>query len=128
MRILANENFPKEAVEALKERGHDVFWIREEKPGISDSEVLQIAQAEKRLLITFDKDFGALVFTQQLNTAEIGIVLFRIVPRSAAYIVKVAGCGARSAHRLARTFLGCRRRSSSDDRASFAGAGNGAIN
>ncbi len=90
MRILANENFPKEAVEALKERGHDVFWIREEKPGISDGEVLQIAQAEKRLLITFDKDFGALVFSQKLGTSEIGIVLFRIVPRSAEYIVKVA--------------------------------------
>src|ERR1019366_2976375 len=26
MRILANENFPRGAVEALRVRGHDVFW------------------------------------------------------------------------------------------------------
>jgi hypothetical protein len=26
MRILANENFPREAVEALRTRGHDVLW------------------------------------------------------------------------------------------------------
>ncbi len=28
MRFLANENFPADAVEALRVRGHDVAWIR----------------------------------------------------------------------------------------------------
>lgn len=36
MRLLANENFPKEAVEALQQRGHDVVWVRTHCPGISD--------------------------------------------------------------------------------------------
>lgn len=30
MRLLANENFPLDAVEALREAGHDVLWIRED--------------------------------------------------------------------------------------------------
>lgn len=74
LKILANENFPKEAVEALRASGHDVYWIREEKLGIGDDEVLQIAQSEQRLLETFDKDFGELAFKQQLKTSEIGII------------------------------------------------------
>ena len=30
MRILANENFPGPVVRALRERGHDVAWVRED--------------------------------------------------------------------------------------------------
>lgn len=36
MRFLANENFPLNAVEALRQQEHDVVWIRTESPGISD--------------------------------------------------------------------------------------------
>ena len=32
MRLLANENFPLDAVEALRADGHDVAWIREDSP------------------------------------------------------------------------------------------------
>lgn len=63
MRFLANENFPLDAVEALRQNGHDVLWIRVESPGISDREVLSRAQAENRILLTFDtfdQDFGEL--------------------------------------------------------------------
>ncbi len=73
----------------MRGRGHDVYWIREEKPGISDTEVLQIAQTEKRLLITFDKDFGELAFRRRLS-AEVGIVLFRVVPQSSVKIANIA--------------------------------------
>lgn len=51
MRFLANENFPLDAVELLRQNGHDVVWIRVESPGISDSEVLSRAQAENRILL-----------------------------------------------------------------------------
>ena len=56
MRILANENFPEDAVTALRSAGHDIVWIRTDAPGSSDEEVLRRAQAENRLLVTFDKD------------------------------------------------------------------------
>jgi hypothetical protein len=49
MRILANENFPQEAVSALRRRGHEVARIRTEAPGSSDQEVIDRARIETRL-------------------------------------------------------------------------------
>ena len=40
MRFLANENFPRTAVDALRAALHDVAWIRTEAPGASDAAVL----------------------------------------------------------------------------------------
>ncbi len=90
MRFLANENFPFDAVEALRQNGHDVAWIRVESPGISAPEVLNRAQVENRILLTFDKDFGELAFRSKLP-ATIGIILFRIkAPSGAAVAEKVS--------------------------------------
>ena len=50
MRILADENFPGDAVLALRERGHDVAWVRSDAPGSSDVQVIARAQAEGRVL------------------------------------------------------------------------------
>lgn len=89
MRILANENFPGEAVTALRERGHDVVWVRTNAPGSSDQQVLEHAQAEDRIVITFDKDFGEMAFRQGL-AASSGIILFRIPTSSPAHVARVA--------------------------------------
>lgn len=43
MRFLANENFPGEAVQALRQANYDVAWVRTEVPGSSDAEVLRRA-------------------------------------------------------------------------------------
>ena len=40
MRLLANENFPLDAVAALRENGHDILWIRDEARGSNDEQVL----------------------------------------------------------------------------------------
>ncbi len=58
---------------------------RGEAPGSSDPVVLSIAQSEERLLITFDKDFGELVYRRGAP-ASLGIVLFRLRKRSPAYL------------------------------------------
>jgi predicted nuclease of predicted toxin-antitoxin system len=82
MRFLANENFPLDAVEALRHQGHDVVWIRTGSPGIADPEVLDRAQTKDRILLTFDKDFGELAFRTKLPAIS-GIILFRITAPSA---------------------------------------------
>ena len=89
MKILANENLPGAAVEALRTRGHDVKWVRTEAPGSRDEEVLAQAKAEGRLLVTFDKDFGELVFRAGFSSPG-GIVLFRLVPTSPTHIAQMA--------------------------------------
>ena len=89
MRILANENFPGEAVDALRREGHDVVWIRTEAPGSSDKEVLQRAQSELRILVTFDKDFGELAFHLGLPASN-GIILFRIQASTPGHVARIA--------------------------------------
>ncbi|HEX7127847.1 MAG TPA: DUF5615 family PIN-like protein [Thermodesulfobacteriota bacterium] len=89
MRLLADENFPRVAVDALVARGHDVLWARRAMPGAADSEVLARATAEQRILITFDKDFGELGFRSGLPSSS-GIVLFRLSPSSPSRVADVA--------------------------------------
>jgi predicted nuclease of predicted toxin-antitoxin system len=89
MRLLANENFPLDAVIALRENEHDVTWIREVARGSKDEQVLALAQQENRILITFDKDFGELAFRSRPTSAG-GIILFRITAISSHHIAQVA--------------------------------------
>ena len=55
MRFLANENFPGDAVTALKAAGHDIVWVRTEVPRSKDKDILAWAEREARVLLTFDK-------------------------------------------------------------------------
>lgn len=89
MRLLANENFPGDAVDELRRKGHDVAWIRTDAPGSNDVEVLERAKAEARIIITFDKDFGELAFRERLP-APCGIILFRIAQPSSSYVARYA--------------------------------------
>lgn len=87
LRVLANENFPGDAVAALRLRGHDVAWVRTDMPGASDEAVLATALRDRRLLLTLDKDFGELVFRRG-RAASCGVVLFRISTPSASVAVQ----------------------------------------
>lgn len=90
MRILLDENIPGDVATTLRSRGHDVVWIRTDSPGTADETILARAVSEQRLLVTFDKDFGDLVFRQGL-AASCGLVLFRIAtPSSAIAANKIA--------------------------------------
>jgi predicted nuclease of predicted toxin-antitoxin system len=77
MRFLADENFPGDAVSALRQAGHEVAWICANAPGTPDRDVLRLAMREARILLTFDKDFGELALHEGLP-ASCGIVLFRL--------------------------------------------------
>jgi predicted nuclease of predicted toxin-antitoxin system len=89
MQILANENFPGDAVASLRMAGYDVAWVREDSPGSADLQILERAQTEDRILMTFDKDFGELAFRFGLP-ASCGIILFRISTPSSEHVARVA--------------------------------------
>ncbi len=48
MKFLANENFPLDAVEAVRKIGHDLAWIRTDAPGSKDRDILKRAVSEQR--------------------------------------------------------------------------------
>lgn len=79
MRFLANENFPLVSVGRLRAVGHDLVAIIEETPGSKDSEVLTRATREDRILLTFDRDYGNLIYHLR-QPAPLGIVYFRFDP------------------------------------------------
>jgi predicted nuclease of predicted toxin-antitoxin system len=77
MQLLANESVPRLTVDALRAAGHDLIWARTDMAGSSDEDVLARAQAENRILVTNDKDFGDLAFQAGLP-ATCGIILIRL--------------------------------------------------
>jgi Uncharacterized protein conserved in bacteria len=81
MKFLADENFPRPALEALRKAGWDVLSIGEECPGVPDEDVAALCADQQRILLTFDKDFGELVFHRGLPAGS-GVVLFRVTPDS----------------------------------------------
>ena len=77
MRWLCDENVPRLLVDALRQKGHDVVWIGELSPGIGDPDVLALALRERRICLTFDKDFGELAAIRTLPSGS-GVVLLRM--------------------------------------------------
>ncbi len=76
MKILADENIEHEFIEALREADFDILSVREDYVGITDDEVLQVAEAENAVILTYDKDFGELVFRYSLKSR--GVILLRL--------------------------------------------------
>jgi predicted nuclease of predicted toxin-antitoxin system len=76
-RLLANENLPAPSILRLRAAGIEVAAIREDSPGIDDVSVLARAVAEQRWLLTFDMDYGELIFRRGL-TPPPALVLYRL--------------------------------------------------
>jgi predicted nuclease of predicted toxin-antitoxin system len=81
VRFLANENFPLPSIRLLSTAGHDVAAVALESPGVLDETVLDRAVQERRILLTFDRDYGGLLYLRGSQAPE-GIVYFRFVPSS----------------------------------------------
>lgn len=71
IQFLANENFPIASVYALRDGGYNVVAIIEKNPGIDDTTILAQAVAEDRVILTFDSDYGDLIFRDKLPAAAV---------------------------------------------------------
>lgn len=92
MRLLVDQNVPRAVVAALRDDEHDVIWAQRSHPGDPDEVVLEVAQTEGRVLLTFDTDFGTLAFENGLPASS-GIILFRLTltsPETVARTVRDA--------------------------------------
>ena len=69
-------------IEAVRQDGHDVFFVVEQMPGATDTEVLHRAFEDERILLTEDKDFGELVF--RLRRPIHGLILMRFASHEEA--------------------------------------------
>lgn len=76
MKLLADESVDGPIVARLRQDGHDIVYVAELSPGISDDDVLREANDRSAPLFTADKDFGELVF--RLGRVHTGVVLIRL--------------------------------------------------
>ncbi len=79
MRFLANENFPRASIRRLREAGYDVEAVQEKEPGAKDPAVLDYAARENLVLLTFDRDYGELIYRRHLPSPR-GVLYLRLIP------------------------------------------------
>src|SRR5258707_5330955 len=96
MRILADENCDRLIVVALREAGHDVRYVAEGDAGESDNELVRLAIAQKRVLLTDDLDFGRLAELEERRPPA--IILMRLGRLGPAAQAKRLGSTVESLH------------------------------
>lgn len=79
-RLIADENIPQETVELLRKQGVDIIPVTSFELGLSDVKILDMANREGRIVVTFDTDFGRLVFKEKKKIT--GLLLLRFTPKS----------------------------------------------
>jgi predicted nuclease of predicted toxin-antitoxin system len=78
MKLLADQDVYADTTRYLTSLGHDVVLAAQE--GLSratDADLLRVAHEQRRLLVTRDRDFGALVFGQGGGP---GVIYLRMLP------------------------------------------------
>ena len=76
MKFLVDECTGPAVARWLEQRGHDAFSVYDQARGIDDNRIIEIAQAEERILITNDRGFGEKVFRERCP--HHGVVFLRL--------------------------------------------------
>jgi predicted nuclease of predicted toxin-antitoxin system len=77
MRFLLDMNLPPAMADWLRSEGHDAVHIRELRlANLPDRDVFARAAADRRIVLTFDLDFGEIVGLS--GAAASGVVLLRL--------------------------------------------------
>lgn len=76
MRFIADENLGVKVPAYLRKQGFDIISVKEIAQGKPDKDILVIANQQRRILITLDRDFGELVFKQKLINS--GVIYIRL--------------------------------------------------
>jgi predicted nuclease of predicted toxin-antitoxin system len=90
--FLANENIPLASINILRQYGLSITAIIEQYRGISDQQVLQLAHKNKEIIITFDRDYGELIYKRNFLRPH-GLIYLRFIPQypeePAEYLIKL---------------------------------------
>ena len=112
MDLLADENQHPLVVARLRQAGYSVEWIAETAPGSADTAILSRPDIGRLVLVTYDRDFGDLIFNRglpaphailytRLSRAEPAVIANRLLALleagiAAGHITTVTRDGART--------------------------------
>lgn len=88
-KFLFDENIGLAPVEFFRGQGFDIKSAIEDLRGEKDREILKIAYAEQRIIVTLDKDFCYLIFKYFLPCR--GVILLRLSNESQKNIIYFLG-------------------------------------
>lgn len=74
-KIIADENIDHKIIQNLIDKNYHVISVFESLRGISDKEILEIAEKKQAIILTEDKDFGEWVYSHHIKVT--GIILLR---------------------------------------------------
>lgn len=80
MKFITDENLGIRVPKYLVGLGFDIVSVKEIAQGAPDTDILELANTQGRILITLDKDFGDLVFKEKL--IHTGVILLRLKDES----------------------------------------------
>ncbi|OGZ35318.1 MAG: hypothetical protein A3A94_02435 [Candidatus Portnoybacteria bacterium RIFCSPLOWO2_01_FULL_43_11] len=85
--FIADENIAPIVIKTLRDKGFDVLGIGENKfYAMNDEEILKLAEKQKRIIITHDKDFGNLI--HQFHQKHRGVILLRLRDQSPQNVIR----------------------------------------
>ena len=77
MKFLSDMGISMSTVRSLRDAGHDAVHLREQGLArLPDAEIVEKAQSEGRVVLTFDLDFGDLLAISRRNLPS--VVIFRL--------------------------------------------------
>jgi predicted nuclease of predicted toxin-antitoxin system len=79
VKLLANENFPLASIRQLRQAGYEVESVTETMLSAPDTQVLKHAAANKQIILTFDKDYGELIFHRKIAVPD-GLIFLKFDP------------------------------------------------
>jgi predicted nuclease of predicted toxin-antitoxin system len=86
MRFLADMGVAQRVVQWLRAQGHDAVHLRDENlHRLPNGEIFKKAHLEKRILLTFDLDFGE-ILALSANRA-VSVILFRLQNARAQHLI-----------------------------------------
>jgi predicted nuclease of predicted toxin-antitoxin system len=91
VKLKTDENIPLEAVNLLREAGHDVATVFDQSlGGRPDPEIASVCQREGRVLMTLDTDFSDI--RTYSPSAYPGLIVLRLAKQGTPEVLHVVRC------------------------------------
>ena len=74
-KIIADENIDHRIIQKLQDKKYYIISVFESFRGITDREVLKLAEKEQAIILTEDKDFGEWIYSHHIKST--GVILLR---------------------------------------------------